>query len=47
MIFWEQHATMELAMKRERQIKRWSRAKKLAPAQGRVADLHELARPRK
>ena len=32
------------ALKRERQLKRWSRAKKLALAKGRIDELHRLAK---
>jgi predicted GIY-YIG superfamily endonuclease len=34
-------------MKRERQIKRWRRAKKLALAEGRLEDLKHLAKRRR
>jgi predicted GIY-YIG superfamily endonuclease len=32
------------ALKRERQLKRWSRAKKLALAEGRIDEVHRLAK---
>jgi putative endonuclease len=44
MIFWEPHETEEAAVRRERQLKHWSPAKKLALAQGRLADLRALAK---
>ena len=34
------------ALARERQLKGWSRAKKLALTEGRLADLHQLAKAR-
>ena len=41
-VYSEKFATKAEAVRRERQIKGWSRAKKLALIEGRVADLKEL-----
>ena len=46
-IYTEFHSTITSAMKRERQLKRWTRAKKLALAAGDVARLKTLSRSRK
>jgi putative endonuclease len=42
--FSEQHSTLESAVKRERQIKRWTRAKKAALIAGEFGELHNLSR---
>ena len=46
MIHVEEFKDREGASKRERQLKRWSRAKKLALAEGRMEQLHHLAKSR-
>ena len=46
-IYTESHPTLISAVKRERQLKRWTRAKKLALAAGDVARLKALSRSRK
>jgi putative endonuclease len=46
MVFWKPHATETAAVRREHQLKRWSSAKKRALAQGRLDDLHALAKRR-
>jgi len=45
-LYKEAHPDRESAMKRERQIKRWTRAKKLARARGDIAVLKELSKSR-
>jgi|GEM_PF-2998892 putative endonuclease len=45
-IYKERHPTREAAYQREHQIKGWSRAKKLALAEGRQAELKHLAKRR-
>lgn len=45
-IFVEGHPDRISAARRERQIKGWSRAKKLALAAGELTNLHELAKRR-
>jgi len=42
-IFSEKHETLDSAEKREQQIKRWSRAKKLALLEGRFDTLRKLS----
>jgi putative endonuclease len=44
MIYREEHASLKLAVARERQLKGWSRAKKLALANGRFDELRQLAK---
>lgn len=46
LIYFEECATISAAVARERQIKRWSAAKKRALAEGRSSDLKLLARRR-
>jgi putative endonuclease len=46
LLYVEECQSREAAMKRERQLKGWSRAKKLALANGNLANLHELSRRR-
>ena len=46
-IFLESHPDRASAMKREKQIKGWSRAKKLALAEDNMEELKRLARRRK
>ena len=46
-IFREEHASLESAVARERQLKGWSRAKKLALAHGHFEELRALAKRRK
>jgi predicted GIY-YIG superfamily endonuclease len=43
-LYSEEHATRQLAEQRERQLKGWSRAKKLALAHGDQSRLHQLAK---
>jgi putative endonuclease len=43
LVFSEQHPTLVSAVKRERQIKRWTRAKKEALIAGNLARLHDLS----
>ncbi len=43
LLYSEPHSTLSAARRREIQIKKWSRAKKLALASGDVAELHRLA----
>ena len=43
-IYTEEHATRVAAIHRERQLKRWTRAKKLALARGNFPALKQLAR---
>jgi predicted GIY-YIG superfamily endonuclease len=45
-IYVEEHPDRPAAAKRERQIKGWTPAKKLALAAGNLSDLHELAKRR-
>jgi putative endonuclease len=45
-IFREEHPLLDSALARERQLKGWSRAKKLALAGGRLTDLRTLAKRR-
>lgn len=45
-IYVEEHPDHHSAAARERQIKGWTRAKKLALAAGNLSELHELARRR-
>jgi putative endonuclease len=47
LIFLEQFNTLECALRRERQIKRWTREKKLALAEGDVGKVRALAKRRK
>ncbi len=42
----EEHMSLNAAVERERQLKGWSRAKKLALASGRVEELRKLAKRR-
>ena len=44
LIYSEEHSTELSACRRERQIKRWTREKKLALAEGRVATLKGISR---
>jgi predicted GIY-YIG superfamily endonuclease len=44
LVFEEQHPSEAAAVTRERQIKRWSRAKKEALISGELADLKTLSR---
>jgi putative endonuclease len=46
-VFTEPHASLESAVRRERQIKRWSRAKKEALVAGSMQGLKQLAQRRK
>ena len=46
MIYMEEYPDRPSAAARERQIKGWTRAKKLAPAQGQADRLHSLSRRR-
>ena len=43
-IFVEEHRDRASAARRERQIKGWTRAKKLALAAGNLSQLHDLAK---
>ena len=43
LVFVETHATVESAAQRERQIKRWSRAKKEALVSGEIGSLKQLS----
>ncbi len=45
-LYAESHADRVSAVRRERQIKGWTRAKKLALAKGNFTELHELAKRR-
>ncbi len=45
-IYMEQHPDRPSAADRERQVKGWTRAKKLALAAGNLSELHNLARRR-
>ncbi len=45
-IYVEEHPDRPSAARRERQIKGWTRAKKLALALGNLPELHELAKRR-
>jgi predicted GIY-YIG superfamily endonuclease len=45
-IFTEEHPDRPSTASRERQIKGWTRAKKLALAAGNLSDLHDLAKRR-
>jgi len=47
LVWSERHPTESGAVRRELQIKHWSRAKKLALIKGRMEDLKSLARARK
>ena len=47
LILLEQFDTLECALRRERQIKRWTREKKLALAAGDLGKLRVLAKRRK
>lgn len=47
LILVEHFETLESALRRERQIKGWTREKKLALAEGDVEKLHALAKRRK
>jgi putative endonuclease len=40
----ERHPTLESAVQRERQLKRWTRAKKAALIAGKTEHLHQLSR---
>jgi predicted GIY-YIG superfamily endonuclease len=44
LVYSEEHATESAAMARERQLKKWSRAKKAALIRGDFTRLHELSR---
>ena len=46
LLYSEPHSTLSSARRREIQIKKWSRAKKLALIAGDVAELHRLAKRR-
>jgi putative endonuclease len=46
MIWRESHASPDAVVARERQIKGWSRAKKMALANGQLDELHGLAKRR-
>jgi putative endonuclease len=46
-LWWEQQPTGDAARKRERQIKRWSHAKKQALIEGDLARLKSLSRSRR
>jgi putative endonuclease len=46
LVFTEPHSTRASAVRRERQLKRWSRAKKEALIDGDLAGLHALAKRR-
>src|SRR5271169_4106784 len=46
LVYSEEHATEELAIAREIQIKKWSRAKKMALINGDLPQLHKLSRSR-
>lgn len=43
-IFVEEHSDRPAAVRRERQIKGWTRSKKLALATGNLTELHDLAK---
>ena len=45
-VFVEEHPDRISAARRERQVKGWTRAKKLALAAGNLSELHELAKRR-
>ena len=45
-LFLEVHVSFAAARRREAQIKRWSRAKKIALIRGDLADLRDLSRSR-
>ena len=45
-IFVEEHPNRPSAAQRERQLKGWTRAKKLALAVGNLSELHDLAKRR-
>ena len=45
-IFTEEHPNRDSAARRERQLKHWTRAKKLALAEGRTCDLKTLSKRR-
>ena len=45
-IYVEEHPNRPSAARRERQIKGWTRAKKLALAEGNLSELHDLAKRR-
>jgi putative endonuclease len=44
LVYSEQHEALETALKGERQLKRWSHAKKAALIAGDLEALHRLAR---
>jgi putative endonuclease len=46
LIWSEEHLTLAAAIARERQLKGWSRAKKLPLAQSRLGELKQLAKRR-
>jgi putative endonuclease len=46
LLYHEPHQTKESAIKREIQIKKWSRAKKQALINGDLANLHQLSKRR-
>jgi putative endonuclease len=46
LIYQESHPTQSAALQREAQIKRWSRAKKLARIKGNIQELSNLAKSR-
>lgn len=41
LVYWEEYPRIDLAYKREQQIKGWSRDKKIALIEGRTGDLPE------
>jgi tRNA/rRNA methyltransferase len=43
-IYSESHPSRSSAIRRERQLKKWSRAKKLALAEGNLDQLHRLSK---
>jgi len=46
LVYQESHSTQSAALQREAQIKRWSRAKKLARIKGNIQELSSLAKSR-
>ncbi len=46
LVYWEGPFDLQEAVRREFQLKRWSRAKKLAPIEGDMGRLHSLAQRR-
>ncbi len=47
LLYSEPHMTLETAIRRENQLKRWSRAKKLALVMGDAERLHHLSQCRR